>query len=272
LDLVFPRGLAAMRFAKKTFFHGGISLQELIIPAMTVTFPSAERDKDGRRFFVHIDEDAVASEQGFVMGQLEYVATTLLDEKIIEVQLVGTIDGRVVTRLASAPGSIAGTDLVKLTHGKKVLFLIEVRERGTGRIRLEVRTRDGGRVLNTAQPPPEVPFDLPAATHEVPAAAPSATSLPETSVVLEIGAANIPVDLGFTPTTDERRMLEALARDGMVTELAVGKLLGKKGASFLMASLIQKLLEKGHHFIEQDEDSDEGATYRFQKHKLRRSP
>lgn len=270
LELVFPRGLAAMRFAKKVFFHGGLSLQELIVPAMTLSFPAEEPDRDGRTFFVLLDEGASVSEQGFIVGQLEYVGTSLLDDKSIDVQLVGTVDGQVVTRLATAQGSTPGTDLIKLIHGKRVLFLLELRARGRGRIRLELRTRDGGRVLNLSQPPPELDFDLAGPAIEQVVETSAASPLAATSIALEIGASKVVVDLGFEPSEDERRILQALSRDGMITEVGIGRLLGKKGGSFLLAALIQKLLEHGHRFIEQGDDSDEGATYTFQKHRVRR--
>jgi len=76
-------------------------------------------------------------------------------------------------------------------------------------MRLELRTRDGGRVLNAAQPPPERDFDLPNQAAETPAGVPSVSVLPATAVAMEIGAATVVLDLGFAPSADERRVLES---------------------------------------------------------------
>lgn len=275
LQLAFPKGLGFFRVAGKPFFHGGISLHELLVPVVTFTFETKRPRKPGtktkagdeRRFT--LEKVAPPDEKGYVTVKALY-EKSLFSETSAEVQVVGIENGRVVTRLVAAMGHRPGTEVIELRHGVEAYCTLAIQNPGAGSLSMEIRTKDGGRALSSK------PLDLVyAITRESPPARPpigGAASLTATQIALEIpGTAHPPVvDLGFVASEPEREVLKALAKYGSLTELVIGRtILKRKGAAFFMADLIDKLVQHSRPFVEKDPDEgDEGAVYRFHRERL----
>jgi len=267
LDLAFPRGLSVLKpQAGKPFFHGGVSLHELVIPVLTFEFPQTGRqDSDGRIFSIKPMGDVGPS--GILAVEVKYGRRDLFGEASVDVQVVGVSRGEIVTRLVSAPGLRPGTEVVGLRHANAVICVLQVDRRGTLALSLEIRTRDGGRRLGVAAEPVNV--TLPEGSEPSVPPPPAEAATPE-EIIVAVPGSVLPrrLRLGFVPSDAERKVLERLAVDGSLTERAVGILLGRKGAAFFMAILVDKLVTHGHYFVDRGDETDEGAVFHFRREKL----
>jgi len=184
----------------------------------------------------------------------------------------------VVTRLEFAQGRAEGSDVVRVHFRSPSLCMLRVEEGVRGALRIEVRTKDGGRVLNRDQTPgAEVVVDIPSrippgsavqsegAVEADGQAVQSVSAVEPDLITLEVPRGTRRVRLGFEPTKAERLLLERLAKDGGITERAANRLLSAKGSGLVLSGLLEKLLHNGHRFVQRDEDGDEGATYVFRR-------
>jgi hypothetical protein len=267
LDLAFPRGLSVLKpQAGKPFFHGGVSLHELVIPVLTFEFPQTGRqDSDGRHF--RIKPMGEMGPSGILAVEVRYDRGELFGEASVDVQVVGVSRGEIVTRLVSAPGLLPGTEVVSLRHANAVICVVQVDRRKALDLSLEIRTKDGGRCLGKAieTVTPALPVESP-----IPVTPPPVQEAMPDEIMVAVPGSALPrrLRLGFVPSDAERKVLERLAVDGILTERAVGILLGRKGAAFFMASLVDKLVTHGHYFIDRGDESDEGAVFHFRREKL----
>ncbi len=76
------------------------------------------------------------------------------------------------------------------------------------------------------------------------------------------------LDLPFTPSPQEVRLLHALARHDEVSEAALKKVLGTRRVSGVLAGLRERLAAEGLDYVEETGLGPEGATYRFRAEML----
>ena len=266
LDLAFPRGLSVLKpQAGKPFFHGGVSLHELVIPVLTFEFPLTRQDSDGRHF--RIKPMGEMGPSGILAVEVRYDRGELFGEASVDVQVVGVSRGEIVTCLVSAPGLLPGTEVVSLRHANAVICVVQVDRRKALDLSLEIRTKDGGRRLGVAAETVTLPTPV---ESPIPVTPPPVQEAMPDEIMVAVPGSALPrrLRLSFVPSDAERKVLERLAVDGILTERAVGILLGRKGAAFFMASLVDKLVTHGHYFIDRGDESDEGAVFHFRREKL----
>ena len=101
LDFIFPRGLAVFRCGGDlAFHHGGISLQEMVIPVVTLRMDRLEIDGTGASRVILEGCPAVLSNRTF--GLRISLGAELFSEPLA-VRLVLVADGEVVGRAGMAP-------------------------------------------------------------------------------------------------------------------------------------------------------------------------
>jgi hypothetical protein len=96
LDFIFPRGLAVFRTGGDlAFHHGGISLQEMVIPVVSLRMPNeaAETASSGSRVTLE-NVPAVLTNRTF--GMRVAVATDLFNSEPVRIRLVLLTDGQEV--------------------------------------------------------------------------------------------------------------------------------------------------------------------------------
>ncbi|RME21154.1 MAG: PglZ domain-containing protein [Deltaproteobacteria bacterium] len=105
LDFIFPRGLALFRTGGDlAFHHGGISLQEMVIPVVSLRMPAKGAEQPVRGSKVQLDNlPKVLTNRTF--GMRVVVGADLFSQDPVRVRLVLVADGQVVGQAGMAVDS-----------------------------------------------------------------------------------------------------------------------------------------------------------------------
>lgn len=128
LELVFPKGIAAFKTpgGNEVYFHGGISLQELVIPVLIIN-ASREPEKPVAKVQVTIEIEKPQITNRFFTVQLRYEAQELFASPALTVRLLiqsgREVAGRVVT---ADKGFDNSTGQVELSAGERRIATIHL--------------------------------------------------------------------------------------------------------------------------------------------------
>jgi hypothetical protein len=122
LDFIFPRGLAVFQGGGDlAFHHGGCSLQEVVIPVLTVRLSSPEEDKASSSpvFIEGYPQELTNRTFGF---RLTYLVEDMFQRAPISARVVLICDGEEVGRAGMAPEAEfnRGTSTVQLPPRKPI--------------------------------------------------------------------------------------------------------------------------------------------------------
>jgi len=121
LDFLFPRGLAVFRTGGDlAYHHGGISLQEMVVPVLSLRIASAQSEDEGQTSVQLTGYPETITNRTFGL-QVE-VEKTLFSETEVKVRLVLVSEGQEVGRAGMAVDAEIdrGSGTVKLQPGKPI--------------------------------------------------------------------------------------------------------------------------------------------------------
>jgi len=121
LEFAFPNGVAGFKAkgGARAYFHGGLSLQELIIPVISINGAEAEKSAVGQHTYsVMADRSKITSR--FFTIKIEYGWSGLFGEQASRVTINVKAGKSIVGRVATAVyGHEAGTSIIALEKDKE---------------------------------------------------------------------------------------------------------------------------------------------------------
>lgn len=148
LDIVTPRGLAVFSApGGRQFFHGGMSPQELLVPAIVATSPQAEGA--GSEVSVEVSLDGGAIKTGVFRATITFVAPDLFSSETL-VRIVAERPGdRVVARPLSGAGldEVSGSVRLESAQPAQVAFRVTANLNPRDDVRLRVLDARTDRLL-----------------------------------------------------------------------------------------------------------------------------
>lgn len=122
-DLVFPRGAAVFKAGGSlAYFHGGISPQELVIPAITATLRSEEEKDAAERVELELRKDEITS--GVFLAELRLLSGKIPQEETRRIRVVAELhpspdseDPTAAELVASTEGLDVATQEVEVPYG-----------------------------------------------------------------------------------------------------------------------------------------------------------
>ena len=155
LDLVIPKGTAVLRSGGSlAYHHGAASLQELIIPVLTIVMP--EPEDAARKGESPVALEQVQSPVTNAIFSVQLRRTDLpIDPLRLRVLAVATDDGRIVgqARYASA-GWDALSSVVSLEGAEPVAVGIQLEDEDATEVRVRVVEVGTDRVMKESEPIP----------------------------------------------------------------------------------------------------------------------
>lgn len=146
-DVVLPGGLSVFRTGGgRTYFHGGATLQERVVPVLTVRVPSqAAEDSAGEAVTIEID-----AERG-IRNRIFTVAVTyqsLLRPRCRVAVVARSGDNVVAEAATSEYGYFAGTREIEMETGRRNVVTLALSSH-VSVVKVEVRDAEIGRVLGS---------------------------------------------------------------------------------------------------------------------------
>jgi len=110
LELVFPRGIACFKVpgGNEVFFHGGISLQEMVVPVLEIKAGETESEV-GKSGMVDLILNKAEITNRFFTVKLEYTATNLFAPDTIRIRLLIQTEKKGVGQVVAAMYGFEGT-------------------------------------------------------------------------------------------------------------------------------------------------------------------
>lgn len=153
LEFAFPRGLGAFKVAggNPAYFHGGLSLQELVVPVLNFRLAPAHPVEKGDAFTLRLADDRVTNR--VFTATVRYDPGTLLSPPERRVRCVGTVNGREVAFAATAvEGYDPATQEVVLRAGRENhVTLMMPGVEGSGTLVIQLVDALTGAVLKSAE-------------------------------------------------------------------------------------------------------------------------
>jgi RimJ/RimL family protein N-acetyltransferase len=166
LELAFPRGLGAFKAGgATTYFHGGLSPQELIVPILAFTLESARPAAEGKTgFSLGFPQGKITTRVFTVTARFDQYQPSLMDDPTVPVTRrvrCDAWDGKksVARALAALSGFEPSTAEVTLQmgQGNSITLVLDDDVDGTGTLRLRLLDVETGAELSAL---PKVPYDL----------------------------------------------------------------------------------------------------------------
>lgn len=158
LEFAFPRGLGAFKVpgGNQAYFHGGLSLQELVIPVLTLRLPPPSAPEKGDAYALRLAGERVTNRIFTVT--VRYDQGTLLSPRERRVRCVGVVGGKEAALAATAVYGYdpASQEIVLRAGEENHLTLVMQGMEGSGTMVLQLVDASTGAVLASRQ----VPFDL----------------------------------------------------------------------------------------------------------------
>ncbi len=158
LEFAFPRGLGAFKApgGNQTYFHGGLSLQELVVPVLTLRLPPPSAPEKGDAYAVRLTGERVTNRIFTVT--VRYDQGTLLSPRERHVRCVGVVGRKEVAFAATAVyGYDPESQEIVLRAGEENhITLVMQGVEGSGTMVLQLVDASTGAVLAWRQ----VSFDL----------------------------------------------------------------------------------------------------------------
>jgi hypothetical protein len=150
LDFIFPRGLAVFRAGGDlAFHHGGTSLQEMVVPVLSLRMPArpAKPAVSGPKVVLENVPEVLTNR---TFGMRVHVAADLFSEEPVKVRLVLLADGEEVGQAGMAIDAeldrVSGT--VAVSPGQTVnVAMILTRDKTTSKFRIVAQAPDTDAVL-----------------------------------------------------------------------------------------------------------------------------
>ena len=140
LDFIFPRGLAVFRAGGDlAFHHGGCSLQEIVVPVVTLRMPSGEAQSSSTSNVVIEGYPKVLTNRTF--GFRLFRVADMFQREPIAARIVLIGDGEEVGRAGMAPEAEfdRATSTVQLPHGKAVSIGMMLTKETSKKVRIVVQ-------------------------------------------------------------------------------------------------------------------------------------
>ena len=140
LDFIFPRGLAVFRAGGDlAFHHGGCSLQEMVVPVVTLRMPSGEAESSSTSNVVIEGYPKVLTNRTF--GFKLFRVADMFQQEPIAARIVLIGDGEEVGRAGMAPEAEfdRATATVQLPHDKAVSIGMMLTKETSKKVRIVVQ-------------------------------------------------------------------------------------------------------------------------------------
>lgn len=166
LELAFPRGLGAFKAGgATTYFHGGLSLQELVVPVLTFVMEGVRAVAEGKTgFSLAFPQGKITNRVFTVTARFDQYQRSLMDDPTLAVtrrMRCDAWDGKksVARALAALSGFEPSTAEVTLQMGQddSITLILDDEVDGTGALRLRLLDAETGAELSAL---PKVPYDL----------------------------------------------------------------------------------------------------------------
>ncbi len=166
LELAFPRGLGAFKAGGATsYFHGGLSLQELVVPVLSFTLLAPRGvNKEKTGFSLGFPQGKITNRVFTLTARFEHYQHSLLDDSpasAVRRVRCDAWDGKrgVAVALSALAGFDASTAEITLQAGQDntVTLLMEPDIEGEGTVRLRLLDAETGAELSAL---PGVSYDL----------------------------------------------------------------------------------------------------------------
>lgn len=166
LELAFPRGLGAFKAGgATTYFHGGLSPQELIVPVLTFTLEGARPANEGATgFSLGFPQGKITTRVFTVTARFDQYQRGLMDDPAVAVMRrvrCDAWDGKrsVARALAALSGFEPATAEVALEAGRdnSITLVLDDEMEGAGTLRLRLLDAETGAELSGL---PKVGYDL----------------------------------------------------------------------------------------------------------------
>ncbi|WP_374713553.1 PglZ domain-containing protein [Symbiobacterium terraclitae] len=158
LEFAFPRGLGAFKVpgAASSYYHGGLTLQELVVPMLTFRMPAPEQAAAGDVFKIRLDPPRVTNR--FFMVTVLYVRS-LLSPPTRRVRLELMANGQLVGHAkASQYGYDPSSEEITLESGKdNTVTLFFKADQANGDLVIQMKDAESGVVLAEEGP---IPFEF----------------------------------------------------------------------------------------------------------------
>jgi hypothetical protein len=148
LDIVGPRGLAVFSApGKRQFFHGGMSPQELLVPAILATSPQA--NGDGSDISVEVSLDGGTIKTGVFRATITFIAPDLFSSETLVRIVAERVGDRVVARPLSGVGldEVSGSIRLESAQPAQVAFRVTANLSPSDDVRLRVLDARTDRLL-----------------------------------------------------------------------------------------------------------------------------
>lgn len=144
LDLAFPRGTNVFKVAggNTVYFHGGLSLQELIVPVVRYHTSPPEPERSEPK--VRLDLEKATVTNRFFGGTLSYQASDLFDQDVERLVRIDAFeDDKPAGTLVDSRGEFdQGTGELWVSNGDTFSVTLQVSEHVEGEGTLELRVTD----------------------------------------------------------------------------------------------------------------------------------
>jgi len=158
LEFAFPRGLGAFKApgAASSYYHGGLTLQELVVPVLTFRMPAPEQALAGDVFNIRLDPPRVTNR--FFMVTVLY-ARTLFSPPARRVRLEIMANGQLAGHAKAAQyGYDPSSEEITLESGKdNTVTLFFNADQASGDMVIQMKDAESGAVLAEEGP---IPFEF----------------------------------------------------------------------------------------------------------------